>query len=100
MGVLNLVLRLYFHVIPRTKKLKIGFFNAALAGIVNISQFMEEIENLRLRNISLGSISFQFFLSSLNSWEIEILKFPCFYILSDCEDGLSRLGVCAGQRSQ
>ena len=42
----NLGLRLYFQVFPNPQRdQKLRFFNVALAGRLNFSQFMEEIEN-------------------------------------------------------
>ena len=82
MGFLNLGLRLYFQVLPNSQRdSSLGFLNVALAGIVNFSQFMEEIKNWEFGILP----SFSQFTKQLQNWDF----FPCFHILSDCEEFLS-----------
>ena len=57
------------------------FLNVAPAGIVNFSQFMEEIEYWDLGMLP----SYSYFTKQLGNWDF----FTCFYILSDCKDFLS-----------
>ena len=46
LGFWNLCYRLYFQGFPNSQRdRKLGFLNIVLAGLLNFSQFMEEIEN-------------------------------------------------------
>ena len=68
--------------------MKIGIFNVALAGLLNLSHFMKGIENWNFEY--LRTLYFQIFPNLLKSLkELRFLNFPHFHILSDCEDCLS-----------
>ena len=74
--------RMCFQVFPNSlRDEKVGFLNVAPAGIVDFSQFMEEIEYWDFRILP----SFSQFTKQLGNWHF----FTCFYILSDCKDFLS-----------
>ena len=46
LGLVNVGLKSYFQVFPNSERdWKLGCLNVAVAGVLNFSQFMEDIEN-------------------------------------------------------
>ena len=68
LGFLNPVHRLYFELLPNSRKdWKLGFLDVALVGLLNFSQFMRD-GKLGFLFISLGRFYFQTFTEKLENW--------------------------------
>ena len=91
LGLWNLGLRLYFQVFPNSQTdRKLGFLKITLAGLLNFSQFMEEIENWDFWILAYNVPKYLPLHYTVG--KLGFLKFPCFHFLSDCEGCLS-IGV-------